>query len=82
MSHKHLINIDDLKVSGNIEKSQIVWEEVSNAAKTNTVTELIEITAENGQVIRCTPEHQIYTKNRGYVQAQYLEENDVLCTGI
>ena len=68
--------------SYDIEKSQIVWEEVSNAAKTNTVTELIEITAENGQVIRCTPEHQIYTKNRGYVQAQYLEENDVLCTGI
>lgn len=59
----------------------VVWSKVSNAAKTATVTELIEI-EDNGKVIRCTPEHQIYTKNRGYVMAKDLQESDVLCTEI
>lgn len=56
-----------------------VWSEVSNAAKTATVTELIEIIDEFGNIIRCTPDHMIYTKNRGYVKAAVLNKDDVLC---
>jgi ribonucleoside-diphosphate reductase alpha chain len=42
------------------------------------VSELIEIETEKGTVIKCTPEHKIFTKNRGWVEAQFLEETDEL----
>jgi ribonucleoside-diphosphate reductase alpha chain len=65
--------------SSNILTGEVTWNTVSNAAKTATVTELIEIEDESGKIIRCTPDHQIYTKNRGYVKASELLETDVLC---
>jgi len=55
------------------------WETVTAAAKTATVEELIEIEDEEGNVIQCTPDHQIFTQNRGYVRAEELEETDILC---
>jgi len=57
---------------------EVVWSKVSNAAKTADVTELYEIEAPSGRVIRCTGDHKIYTKNRGYVEARFLEETDEL----
>lgn len=57
-----------------------VWSDVSAAAKTSTVEELYEIEDESGNIIRCTPEHQIYTRNRGYVMAKDLLETDLLCS--
>lgn len=65
--------------SSNISTGEVTWNTVSNAAKTATVTDLIEIEDETGKIIRCTPDHQIYTKNRGYVKAGELLETDVLC---
>ena len=65
--------------SSDISTGEVTWNKVSNAAKTATVTELIEIEDESGKIIRCTPDHQIYTKNRGYVKAAQLLETDVLC---
>ena len=55
---------------------------MSNAAKTATVTELIEIEDESGKIIKCTLDHQVYTKNRGYVRAGDLVETDELCVEI
>ena len=40
------------------------------------VRECIEIELENGQKVVCTPEHRILTHNRGWVEAQDLNEND------
>ena len=53
------------------------WEKVSASAMTAIVDELIEIEF-NGKVVRCTPSHQILTKNRGWVEAQHLVETDEL----
>ena len=58
---------------------RIVWCDVSAAAQTGTATEMIEIQDEKGHVVVCTPEHQIYTRNRGYVMAKDLQETDELC---
>lgn len=58
---------------------EISWEKVSAAIKTKTVTELYEIEDDNGNVLRCTGDHLIYTKNRGYVRADELVETDELC---
>jgi hypothetical protein len=31
-----------------------------------------------GKSIVCTPDHRIYTQNRGYIEAQHLQEDDLL----
>lgn len=66
--------------SKNTTTGEIQWSTVSDAAKTATVNELYEIEDEHGNIIRCTPEHLIFTKNRGYVAAKDLLESDTLCT--
>lgn len=57
---------------------EIIWSHISNAAQTATVSELYEIETEDGKVLRCTADHKIYTKNRGYVEAKNLLETDEL----
>jgi ribonucleotide reductase alpha subunit len=73
-----LINQSDWKVwSYNLETQTCEWAEISNGAMTNTEAEIIEIEdEETGKIIRCTPEHKIFTKNRGYVMAKDLTESD------
>ena len=56
----------------------VIWSKISNAGQTGVASELIEIESENGNIIRCTPDHQILTKNRGWVRAGDLEETDEL----
>jgi len=31
-----------------------------------------------GKSIKCTPDHKVYTQNRGYVEAKDLKQEDVL----
>lgn len=57
---------------------QVVYSEILAFAQTGESTDLIEIEDEQGNVLHCTPEHKIYTKNRGYVEAQDLLETDIL----
>jgi len=38
--------------------------------------EIIELEFENGKIIRCTKDHLFLTKNRGWVEAQNLTEDD------
>jgi len=61
---------------------EVSWESVSAAIKTKTVTELYEIEDEHGNVLRCTGDHLVFTKNRGYVRADELVETDELCVEI
>lgn len=65
-------------VHSNDQQGNDVWSPVSAGAQTGTTCELIEIESENGNIIQCTPEHQIWTENRGWVEAQHLEETDIL----
>jgi ribonucleotide reductase alpha subunit len=53
--------------------------EVTAAAKTGNSKEMIRITDDvTGKVVECTPDHKIYTQNRGWVLAKDLTEDDVL----
>ena len=64
--------------SYDIETNQEVYSEITAFAQTGESVDLIEIEDEQGNIIKCTPEHQIFTQNRGYVQAQDLREDDIL----
>ena len=74
-------NLTNSKIKS-FKNGEVSWENVSAAIKTKTVTELYEIEDESGNVVKCTGDHLIYTKNRGYVRADELVETDELCVEI
>ena len=53
---------------------------VEAADLTRKNAELIKLELEDGSIIKLTPDHQVYTKNRGYVEAAKLTEDDDLLT--
>lgn len=57
---------------------QIVWANVAAAAKTGVAKTLVKITLPSGKIVKCTPDHEIYTTNRGWVKAKDLVETDEL----
>ena len=64
--------------SYNIETGELSYQKITAKAKTAEDAKLMRITDSNGNSIRCTPSHKIYTKNRGYVEAQFISEDDEL----
>jgi len=73
--------LTDSKVKS-YDQDSVIWKSVTAAAKTKTVTELYEVEDEQGNIIRCTGDHLIFTKNRGYVRADELVETDMLCSEV
>lgn len=52
------------------------YNDILDVAKTGTTKELIEIKdLLDGNIIRCTPDHEIMSGKRGFVKAKYLNEN-------
>ena len=69
----------DMKVlSRNNNTGKDEFRKIKAAAMTRKNASLMKITDENNNSIVCTPDHRIYTKNRGYVEAQNILENDEL----
>jgi ribonucleoside-diphosphate reductase alpha chain len=56
----------------------VIFTPISGAGVTGQSEELIRIESDSGKVIECTPNHLIFTKNRGWVEAQNLKEDDEL----
>lgn len=54
------------------------FKQVTARAKTGINRSVMRITDEVGNSIVCTPEHKIYTRNRGYVEAKNLLPTDQL----
>jgi ribonucleotide reductase alpha subunit len=60
-------------------KTEKGFQKVTAAAQTGSTKEMIRITdEETGRVVECTPDHKIFTKNRGWVLAKDLTEEDEL----
>jgi ribonucleoside-diphosphate reductase alpha chain len=60
----------------NIDTNMVEIETVVNALMTSSNRELLELAFDDGKIIRLTPDHKVYTKNRGYVEAKDLTEYD------
>ena len=66
-------------LSKNLLTDKIEYKKITAKALTKKSARLIKITdIKSGKSIRCTPEHKVYTKNRGYVPASALNEKDEL----
>ncbi len=66
-------------LSFNIETSKVEPKQVQAAFKQpNQHKQLVRVTLENGTVIEATPDHKLYTKNRGYVPVNQLDNSDEL----
>jgi intein/homing endonuclease len=58
------------------------WKKITKSAQTSLSSKIMRITDNNtGKTIKCTPDHQIFTKNRGYICAKDLTEHDELVIG-
>ena len=64
--------------SYNISTGNVELKDITNALKTRENADLIELELEDGSTIKLTPDHKVFTENRGYVEASMLTENDVL----
>jgi len=59
--------------SNKIEEERVVWGD-----KTRENANVIKLELMDKTIIKLTPDHKVYTKNRGYVEASSLTEVDIL----
>lgn len=65
--------------SNDLKTEDLQYNDISFAAKTKSNAKILKITdSTTGKFIRVTEDHKVFTKNRGYVEAQYLSSNDIL----
>ena len=66
-------------LSKNVETGIIDYQKINDIDLTRNNAELMSIIdEETGKELICTPDHLIYTKNRGYIRCDNLNENDIL----
>jgi intein/homing endonuclease len=63
----------DRSDSGKIVPGKIVW-----AGKTRKMAQLVEVTLDNGETIRTTPDHKFIKRDGKYCEARYLKSGDSL----
>lgn len=66
-------------LSYNTDTKENEYKPIAAAALTAKNAKLMCITdSATGKSIKCTPDHKVYTQNRGYVEAKDLKQEDVL----
>jgi ribonucleoside-diphosphate reductase alpha chain len=54
------------------------WKHITAGALTRTLADVIELEMDDGTILKCTPDHKVFTTNRGYVEAKDLTTEDDL----
>ena len=72
------ININDNVYTLNQKTGELEINLVEQIHNRQYQGDIIEIELENGLILKITPNHKIYTKNRGWIEAISLNENDIL----
>jgi DNA polymerase III alpha subunit len=70
--------IGTIKVGDVIKDAYGVDQMVTQIFRYQVDEELLELEFDDGKKIRCTKEHKFLTKNRGWIEAQHLTEDDDL----
>lgn len=64
--------------SYNIDKKILEYKNVELALKTRENANVIKITLDNDETLTLTPDHKVYTENRGWIKATQLNSDDEL----
>lgn len=64
-------------LSYNHETNRTEWKNILASAK-REMRGLVQIKTSSGRIIKCTPEHQIFIKGKGYIRADSLEPGQEL----
>lgn len=75
---EHLTGKQNYVYSINHTENKIEPKVIKNVWKTKDVTKLLKITLDNGEVIKCTPEHPFMLRNGSYILAKDIIPNDSL----
>ena len=79
---RHVYHSEVRVQSKNVETGVVSFKNVIDGKLMSVSTEVLRIEDEDtGKFIECTPDHKVYTKNRGYVMAKELNEDDQLDFG-
>jgi len=73
-----LVGLDEFWVYGVTPSGKVLPCRGHDARVTKIVTRLCEVTLDNGEIIRCTPEHRFIMRDGSEKQAQYLTPEDNL----
>lgn len=72
-----MVGTEGMVLSYNIESGVIEYKPYKDCRMTKRQAKILKITLDDGRTIRCTEDHPILTE-RGYVQAKYLKEADLI----
>jgi len=72
------ITINDRVLTMDIETKELMYENVEFSGCTKKNANLIELELEDGKILKLTPDHKVFTENRGYVEASQLNDDDLI----
>lgn len=75
---KNLVGMKDVELYGCKEDGEVVPVVAKKIWETKKVNEYLEITLDNGEIIKCTPEHKFMLLDGTYKEAQYLKTTESL----
>lgn len=78
VNNNEIINV----LSYDINNDKIEYQQVTDGMLTRKNANIIEIETEDGNKIKLTPDHKVYTENRGYINAGELTSDDILLNSI
>jgi intein/homing endonuclease len=77
---RYLSGEDFKVVAHDFETGADVSTNINHAVKEFGNKSWVEIELENGEILRMTADHEVFTTNRGWVQAQHLTDSDDIKT--
>lgn len=78
VNNNEIINV----LSYDINNDRIEYQQVTYGMLTRKNANIIEIETKDGNKIKLTPDHKVYTENRGYINAGELTSDDILLNSI
>ncbi len=62
----------------NTKECKLEWEDIVFADKTRENANVIKLELEDGSFLELTPDHEVFTENRGYIKASQLTVDDII----
>jgi ribonucleotide reductase alpha subunit len=67
---------EDIEVLTQTTEGKLVYRTMRNPRMTRKAQPLVRVTLDNGETVRCTPDHRFYLKDGSALEAQELKEGD------